>query len=136
MILAARQTAPGPENLEWVSSELMMLVQLAFVLAAILALAYVVLRVIVPRVLGVNPAGAGPIAVVARYPLEPRRNLYIVQVGTELFLIGTSENSIQFLTSLDAEKLGPQLETAAPRPRTGGEFGRFLDGLRNKSPKA
>jgi flagellar biosynthetic protein FliO len=129
-----QQPAQAPAELGWVSSEFSMLLQLAFVLAAILALAYVVLRVLVPRLLGVNPTGAGPIAVVARYPLEPRRNLYIVQVGAEMFLIGTSENSIQFLTSLDADKLGPRLEAATPSTRGVGEFSRFLSGFRKQKP--
>jgi flagellar biogenesis protein FliO len=51
-------------------------------------------------------SSGGPIQVVARYPLEPKKTLYLLRIGTQVFLIGTSESQVQFLTSLAADNLG------------------------------
>jgi flagellar biogenesis protein FliO len=104
MLLLAQTQAP-PEEIGWVANELTSLLQLVLVLVGVLILAYVVLRFAIPRIYGVGQWHSGPMTVVARYSLEPRKNLYIVQVGKEFFLVGTSETNVQFLTSLESAKL-------------------------------
>jgi flagellar biogenesis protein FliO len=72
-------------------------------LGGVLALAYATLKVGLPRIFGMRTPGTGPIKVVARYTLEPRKTLYLVQAGSQVFLLGTSHNQVQHLTALTDE---------------------------------
>jgi len=72
-------------------------------LGGVLALAYATLKVGLPRIFGMRTPGTGPIKVVARYTLEPRKTLYLVQAGSQVFLLGTSDNQVQHLTALTDE---------------------------------
>jgi flagellar biosynthetic protein FliO len=130
LILFAWQTANPSGEIGFVASEFTSLLRLIFVLAGILILAFFVLRYAVPKFFGVDNFRAGPITVVARYALEPRKNLYIVQVGTEFFLVGTSETNIQFLTSLDSGKVESTLADPKFKAPESSEFSRLLRGLR------
>ncbi len=105
--------------------------KLLLVLAAILILAYLTIRFWVPNLMGVKALQSGPIRVVARFPLEPRKNLYIVRVGSDFFLIGTSEGKIHYLTTLDSDKVEPFLQQEA-RTEFGGEFGRLLKSFKQR----
>jgi flagellar biosynthetic protein FliO len=130
LILFALQTANPSGDIGWVGSEFTSLLRLVLVLAGILILAFFVLRFAIPRFFGVDNFRTGPITVVARYSLEPRKSLYIVQVGTEFFLVGTSETNVQFLTSLDAGKVESALAQSNLKPPEGSEFARLLRGLK------
>src|SRR5689334_8891331 len=101
MLLLAQTNVPS-EEIGSVASEFTSLLELVLVLIGILVLAYVVLRYVLPKLYGTEQLRSGPMTVVARYSLEPRKNLYIVQVGKEYFLVGTSETNVQFLTSLES----------------------------------
>ncbi|MCE9572188.1 MAG: flagellar biosynthetic protein FliO [Deltaproteobacteria bacterium] len=48
--------------------------------------------------------------VVARLPLEPRRSLYVVEVGGKTLLVGTSEMGLSVLTELDGAKVRADVE--------------------------
>ena len=133
LMLVVLQTGADVDNIAWVSSQFTGLLQFIFLLAAILILAYVALRFGLPKILGLGSVQSGPIGVVARYALEPRRNLYIVHVGTEYFLIGTSETNIRYLTQLDANKLEPTLDGTNDNTPS-GEFKRLL-GVLTRPPK-
>lgn len=80
-------------------------IKLMLVLAGIVALAYAALRYWLPKLSSFGPQASGPIQVVARLPLEPRKNLYIVKAGSEYLLIGTAENSVHMLSGLAGETL-------------------------------
>ena len=80
-------------------------VKLMLVLAGIVALAYATLRFWLPRLSGLQQMPKGPIQVVARLPLEPRKNLYIVKAGSEYLLVGTAENSVHMISALQPEAL-------------------------------
>lgn len=80
-------------------------------LAGILVLAYVTLRIGLPRMLGMRTSSCGPIRVVARYSLEPKKTLYLVQAGSQLLLIGTSENQVQYLAALAPENAAEILQS-------------------------
>ena len=85
---------------------------------------------------GVSAANSGPVEVLARYTLEPRKNLYIVKVGTEMFLIASSESNIHFLTALNAADLGPHIENMRSLPTGSRDIGGILKGLqRFQRPK-
>lgn len=130
LIFFAWQTANPSGDIGWVAGEFTSLLRLVLVLAGILILAFFVLRFAIPRFFGVDNFRTGPITVVARYSLEPRKSLYIVQVGTEFFLVGTSETNVQFLTSLDPGKVESALAQSNLKPPEGSEFARLLKGLK------
>lgn len=99
--------------------------KLLAVLGGILLFAFLLLRWWLPRMAGARGLASGPIQVTARYPLEPRRNLYIVQAGAEYVLVGTSESGVHFLTALDAGRLQAALDSPAPlKPEP--EFARLV----------
>jgi len=129
MALLWLQASPA-DQLTSFSSQIYDYFKLLLVLAGVLLLAILTVRYWLPRLTGVTHAAAGPIRVVSRFALEPRKNLYILKVGDDSFLIGTSESEIFYLTSLDTQSLEPYL-----RPEEGGaaprlDFGQILRGLR------
>jgi flagellar biogenesis protein FliO len=130
LILFAWQTTNPSGEIGWVANEFTSLLRLVLILAGILILAFFVLRFAVPKFFGVDHLRTGPITVVARYALEPRKNIYVVQVGTEFFLVGTSETNIQFLTSLDSGKVESALAEPKLNAPERSEFSRLLRGLR------
>ena len=100
--------------------------KLMLVLAGIVALAYATLRFWLPKLSGFQgqPKGPGqlPIQVVARLPLEPRKNLYIIKAGAEYLLVGTAENSVHMISALQPEALDGYAAAAAKQDGAGSEF--------------
>ena len=107
-----------------ISSELVDYVKLILTLALVLVLAFVGLRFWLPRITGLRNIASGPIRVVARYPLEPRKNLYIVRAGGGYFMVGTSETGVHYLNSLDSSQVEASL--AQEEPAGSNEFGNLL----------
>jgi len=105
-----------------------LLLQMILVLVAICALAYAVLRY------GVRRFQAGPLGrsrgmrVVQRLGLEPRRSLYVVEIGKKYFVVGVGEGGVSLLSELDAETAAG-LERAEPS----GEKKSFRDLFLKKS---
>ena len=85
------------------SSQLVQYLGVLLALGGVLVLAWVTLRIGLPRMFGLRASESGPIHVLARYPLEPKKTLYLVQTGSQVFLIGTSETQVQFLTAVAPE---------------------------------
>ena len=77
------------------------LLQLVVGLALVCALAYLVLRFGLRRI----HVGAkdGPVRLIARFPLDPRRSLYLVETGGRRFLVGSAEAGITMLAEIAAE---------------------------------
>jgi flagellar protein FliO/FliZ len=97
---------PGPtDQLTSINSQVVQYIGVLLALGGVLLLAYVLLRIGLPRLFGMRTSSGGPIQVVARYPLEPKKTLYLLRIGTQVFLIGTSESQVQFLTSLAADNV-------------------------------
>src|SRR5581483_11255627 len=88
--------------------------KLIVVFALVLVFVILVLRVWLPRMTGVRPLSSGPIRVVARYPLEARKNLYVVRAAGSYFLVGTSDSGVHYLTTLDAGALEASLPEETP----------------------
>jgi flagellar biosynthetic protein FliO len=80
-------------------------------LGVVCLVAWGALRLLAGR--GVGKA-SGAIRVVARCPLEPRRSVYVIEVGGRCFLVGVGDGPMALLAEVDAEKL-PRPEAAAPR---------------------
>ena len=92
--------------------------KLVLVLGLILALAFIVLRVGLPGITGVRKLPTGAIQVAAQYPLEPKKNLYVIRVGQEYVLLGTTESGMHYLTTLDQDPIEAAAAKAETAPRT------------------
>jgi flagellar biogenesis protein FliO len=123
------QAAHQAEEISTVNSEPLQYVKLIAVLGLVLVLALAVVHGIIPRLGGGGRTGAaaGAIRVSARYPLEPKKNLYVVRVGSDYFLVGASDAGIHLLTGLDTERIEAALQNeAAP----GRDFSAILQAFR------
>lgn len=79
---------------------LWMLVQTIFALALVCGLAYLIFRVILPR-LAVNYGSKNMVRVVDRIGLEARKSLYVIEVAGKWMLVASSESGVQFIAELD-----------------------------------
>lgn len=79
-------------------------------LGVVCLLAYVALKLLSRR--GVGRAN-GPIKVVARCPLEPRRALYVVETAGRSFLIGVGDGPMTMLAELGTADVQASLPAAA-----------------------
>jgi flagellar biogenesis protein FliO len=96
----------GPvDQLVAINSQIVQYIAVLLALAGILVLAYVTLRIGLPRLFGMHTSGTGPIRVLARYPLEPKKTLYLVETGSQAFLLASSESGVAFLTVVAAENV-------------------------------
>jgi len=82
-------------------SFLWMLVQTIFALALVCGLAYLIFRVIMPRLV-VNYGTNNMVRVVDRIGLEARKSLYVIEVAGKWMLVASSESGVQFIAELDA----------------------------------
>jgi flagellar biosynthetic protein FliO len=82
-------------------------------LALVCLLAYLALRWLAKRGVG---QGAGPLRVVARCPLEPRRSVYMIEAAGRYFLVGVGEGPMALLAELDASAVPPLADPSAKRP--------------------
>jgi flagellar biosynthetic protein FliO len=98
----ALQVLQPADEIGFINSQAFSYLKLVFVLGAILILAYLSVRFWLPRLSGLRSSSAGPIQIAGRLPIEPRKTLYIIRTGQECFLIGTSDNDIHYLTSLNS----------------------------------
>lgn len=122
------QAASPTEELGSVTGQALEFVRVLFILAAVVLLAYVAVRHWLPRVTGLRNLEAGPIQILARTPLEPKKALYLLKVGSEILLVGTSENQLHFLKALDPETARPFLDSVPATAVPDGK--KFQDVLR------
>jgi flagellar biosynthetic protein FliO len=79
-----------------------MLVQTIFALLVVCGLAYVIFRVVLPR-LAANYGSNNMVRVVDRIGLDTRKSLYVIEVAGKWMLVASSENGVQLISELDAE---------------------------------
>ncbi len=89
-------------------------------LGAILLLAFVV--VYAGRKLGMG-RGHGPLEIVGQLPLDARRSIYLVRIGTSVLVIGSSEAGLVRLGDLSPEDLP---ETPDAKVRFADVMGRVM----------
>ena len=123
--------APGAEKdaveqLTSMNSQLLQYAEVLLALAGVLVLAYVVLKVGLPRMFGMRASSGCPIQVLARYPLEPKKTLYLVKTGSQVFLVGTAESQVTYLTSIAPENAAEIIELAHKEEPPPKEFRHFL----------
>ena len=110
LILTLWQGEVAPEQFQSGTSMLWMFVQTILALGFVCLLAYVVLRVVLPR-LHSGTAGRTMVRVIDRTPLDQRRSLFVVEVTGRWLLLGSSEGGLQLISELDAEKAAQEAET-------------------------
>jgi flagellar biogenesis protein FliO len=79
------------------------LLQVCLVLAGVCLLAYLVLRFVLPRFYAAGGRVKGPLEIVQRLPLEPRKALYVVAIEGKRFLVGTSDGGAMTIVALPDE---------------------------------
>lgn len=92
----------------------MMLLKMCLALGVICAAAYLALRFGLRRFLPQNQQD-GPISVLTRFPLEPRRSLMVVRVAGRHLLLSSTEAGVHLLTELGEEEASA-FDPAAPSP--------------------
>jgi flagellar biosynthetic protein FliO len=100
-------------------------------LGVLVAGAWAFLRYVAPRLPTLGGGSTDVIRVLARYPLEPRKTLYIVRVGEEILLLGSSENSVTMLRTLPPEMFRDAGEGSASRVEASG-FAKVLESWRRR----
>src|SRR3954454_5297725 len=84
-------------------------------LGLVCLLAYLALRWLARRGVG---QGSGPLRVLARCPLEPRRSVYLIAAGGRCFLVGVGDGPMALLAEVDAAAVRSE-RAAAAVPATG-----------------
>jgi flagellar protein FliO/FliZ len=82
-----------------------LLLQMLMALAVVCGLAFVTLKFFLPRM---GLARGGPNAllkVIERFPLEPRKSLYLVRIGGGYHLLGVAEHNISYLIALSKDEV-------------------------------
>jgi flagellar protein FliO/FliZ len=97
-----------------------MLLETLLALGLVCGLAYLVFRLVLPRLNTVRSANS-MVRVVDRVGLDPRKSLYVVEVAGRWLLIGASEAGVHLVSELDAqsaEEAAEELERrrSAPSP--------------------
>lgn len=97
------------------NSQIVQYFEMLLGLVGVLILAYLTLRTGLPWMFGMRNQAKGPIDVVARYALEPKKVLYLVKAGSQVFLIGTSESQIEYLTTVGEDNATEILRDSSKR---------------------
>jgi len=126
-LYAASGAAENPaDQLTSINTQILQYAEVLLALAGVLVLAYVVLKVGLPRMFGMRISSGGPIQVLARYPLEPKKTLYLVKAGSQVFLVGTAESQVTYLTAISPENAAETIALAHKQEPPAKEFRHFL----------
>ncbi|HET6976022.1 MAG TPA: flagellar biosynthetic protein FliO [Pyrinomonadaceae bacterium] len=97
------QSEINPEQFQSGRNVIWMFFQTILALGFVCLLAYVALRVVLPR-LNIATSGKTMVNVVDRTPLDQRRSLFVIEVTGRWLLIAVSEGGVQLISELDADK--------------------------------
>jgi len=103
-------TTTPVDQLVSINSQIVEYLEVLLALGGVLALAYVLLRMGLPRMMGVRSQGRGPIQILARHALTPKHTLYLVKVGSQVSLVASWESGVTFLTAISAENVDDMAE--------------------------
>ena len=116
--------------------------KLIFVLFLVCLTAFFLLPKILPRLAGFVPVIGKGIQILGRYPLEQRKSLYVIQVGSEYHLLGVSEQNVNHLLKIPEDSVKSLLESkkglGRGKPFLGKgrrSFSDVIQGLRNPSSR-
>ncbi len=82
---------------------LWMMVQTFVALAIVCGLAYLIFRVVMPRV-NFNYSSNNMVRVVDRISIDARKSLCVIEVAGKWMLISVTENGVQLVSELDADE--------------------------------
>ncbi|MBK6689912.1 MAG: FliO/MopB family protein [Deltaproteobacteria bacterium] len=105
--------------------------QMVMVLAGVVALAYLILAKLLPKVMRIE-APIAPrrlLTVIDRLPLDQRRSIMVLKMAGQYFLIGAGDGGIELLSRLDAAEVERALASGEPTSRPP-----LLDALWKKKP--
>lgn len=108
--------------------------KMMLILIGICIIALATVKWLVPKFRGLAAPDSNIIQLFARYPLEPRKTLYLVKVGKTMVLLATSGETIHFMATLDP---GDFEEVATPIHSTAGNdsaFRRIAQAFANRYP--
>ena len=101
-------------------SFLWMMVQTILALSVVCGLAYVLFRVILPK-LSFSGSANSMVRIVDRVSIDARKSLCVIEVAGKWMLIAISENGVQLVSELDAETAKvSESDIAAARQHAGG----------------
>jgi flagellar biosynthetic protein FliO len=80
-------------------------IRMLLALLFVVLIAFFVLRALLPKWSGFQPRGNPYIKIVSRFPLEPRKSLFILEIKDTFHLIGVSDHNINYLTALAAPEI-------------------------------
>ena len=112
--------------------------QTVMALAFVCGLAYLIFRVILPRLSGVGFSTNNMVRVIDRIGLEARKNLYVIEVAGRFLLIAASESGVQLIAELDAEAAAEaerelaRVRQAPKNPILGKSFADKLNDVLNR----
>ena len=95
-------------------------------LAVVCLVAYLSLRWLSRRGVGRTE---GPVRVLARCPLEPRRAVYLLQAGGRCFLVGVGDGPMAMLAEIDPASVKSEINETAT-PSAGSRFAEVLARIR------
>ena len=100
---------------------------LSFVsLGIVCVVAYLALRWLGRR--GFTASPGGPLRVLARQSLDPKRSVFIIEAAKRCFLVGAGEGDMSLIAELNPEVVAQDLAVAAT-PRPGSAAKAFADVL-------
>lgn len=82
---------------------ILMLLQTAVALGVVCGLAYVIFRIVLPRLNAVPTPDSSMMRVVDRTYLDQRKTLFVIEVAGRWFLVASSEAGVQLVSELDAD---------------------------------
>ena len=106
--------------------------RLMFVLGGILILAFLTVRVWLPRIAHFKAISSGPIKVVAQLPLEARKTLYVVKAGSSTLLVASSETGVHFMTTLASGDFAERTPEAQQRELNQSNFLQVFRSFQNR----
>ena len=106
--VSAQEIAPVIEP-EIVQAPLMdyswLFIKVCVALIVVIASAFVFIKFLLPRLKGFNRSSRSILKIVDRNALEPRKNIYLIQVGERYFLLGTSDHSTSLIGELTKDEV-------------------------------
>ena len=93
-------------------------VQVLLILLGVVCLCVVVLRLAGPRLKALRASHSGPIRVLARYALEPRRTIYVIEAAGQIMMVACSESGMTYLTELDPGNWSSLVEAETKGPKS------------------
>src|SRR3989338_5402062 len=80
-------------------------VRVCVALVLVISLGFVFIRFFLPRLKGFHRSSQSAIKILDRNTLEPRKSIYLIQVGGRHYLIGTADQSVSLIGELSKDEV-------------------------------